>query len=70
MAERGTWVYYHGSIEGKHGYMRVVTSHQPYSPLHGEDVVRYVLQYGPKMRQYLENVRPESFTIVDDVFEK
>lgn len=60
----GTWVYYHGSLVTKHGYMRVVGTHEPYHKIHENDNVRYMLMYGPKFTQFVENARRESFTVV------
>lgn len=62
--DNGQWVYYHGSVTNRHGYMRVVNNHPPYSKISDDDTVRYVLQYSPAFRGYLENVRPNSFSII------
>lgn len=64
VVKEGTWVYYHGSITEKHGYMRVIGNHKPYAKIHPGDNVRYMLMYGPKFTQFVENVRRESFTVV------
>lgn len=63
--EMDTWVYYHGSITDRHGYMRVVNTHAAYNKISDDDTTRYVLKYSPKFRGYLENVRPNSFSMID-----
>lgn len=61
----GTRVLYHGSMEHYHGEMTVIAVHPELVPTNGEySAVRYALQYGPKMGDYIHNVRPESFTVI------
>ncbi len=63
----GTRVLYHGSLEEYHGEMTVEGTHNEWVNSGGEySATRYFLRYGPKMHQYLHNVRPESFTVIFD----
>lgn len=63
----GTRVRYHGSLSAYHGEMTVEGHHKELSPTFGEySPVRYVLRYGPKMNDAIHNVRPESFTVIND----
>jgi hypothetical protein len=62
----GTRVEYHGSLTAYHGEMTVEGFHQEHVDSNGEySTIRYYLRYGPKMSDYLHNVRPESFTVMD-----
>ncbi len=63
----GTKVTYHGSIEYYHGEMTIRGFHNETVETYGEySPVRYILQYGPGLTDYLRNVRPESFTVISD----
>lgn len=61
----GTRVVYHGSLSVNHGEMEVIDFHYPYQQINGDDVIRYKLKYGHGFNDYLTNVRPESFTVVN-----
>jgi len=62
----GVTVRYHGSLKHYHGMMMTVEgTHKERVDTGGEySPIRYILRYGPKLSQYLENVRPESFTVL------
>lgn len=61
----GTKVRYHGSIEEYHGEMIVEGHHPELTNTNGEySPIRYYLRYGTGFRDYLHNVRPESFTVL------
>lgn len=64
----GKRVLYHGSITQHHGEMTVEKAYSgdADNPLLREGDTRYLLVYGPKMYDYLVNVRRESFTVLDD----
>ncbi len=62
----GTVVEYHGSLVSYHGLMTVEGIHYPYEILGKDDIIRYILRYGPGNMDYLRNVRPVSFTEVVD----
>lgn len=74
----GTKVRYHGSLTSYHGPMVVSSNHAPYPvALNSEDTVRYVLAYqvvepmagepGLEVEwDYLTNVRPQSFTVIEE----
>lgn len=61
----GTKVEYHGSLKHYHGEMEVHDFHFPFETLGDTDVIRYRLKYGKGWQDYLQNVRPESFTVVE-----
>ena len=66
----GTRVQYHGSLTHYHGEMIVGDFHREMIDTNGEySPVRYILVYGPKMGDYLQNVRPESFTVIQEPLE-
>ncbi len=69
---KGTRVMYHGSVEHRHGPMRVVDIHFEMTDTYGEhSPVRYTLQYGPDAySDVLMNVRPVSFTVIGKWFDK
>lgn len=63
----GTKVRYHGSIEKYHGIMTVAGTHPERVPTNGEfSPIRYYLKFGEAYNDYLNNVRPESFTVVEE----
>lgn len=62
----GTKVRYHGSIAYHHGEMEVIDFGYPRNQINGDDVIRYQLKYGTKFSQYLTNVRPGSFTVIEE----
>ncbi len=65
--ERGTRVRYHGSLERYHGEMTVLYAHPELVDTNGEySPVRYSLRYGSSLHDTLHNVRPESFTVIED----
>lgn len=67
LVPEGTRVRYHGSMTEYHGEMTVIAAHPEMVPTHGEySPVRYALQYGPSLRDYIHNVRPESFTVIGE----
>ena len=62
----GTKVRYHGSLIEYHGEMTVITSHKEFTDSGGVySPIRYYLRYGPGFDDYLGNVRPESFTVLN-----
>lgn len=61
----GTKVEYHGSLTHYHGEMEVIDFHYPMEQINGDDVIRYRLKYGKGWQDYLTNVRPGSFTVVN-----
>lgn len=63
---KGTKVRYHGSLTSYHGEMVVMSTHLPYSAFDETDTVRYKLRYDVGMHDFLENVRPGSFTVLND----
>jgi hypothetical protein len=64
----GTVVRYHGSLRHYHGEMVVHDFHREMVDTAGQySPVRYILVYGSKPGDYLQNVRPESFTVVEGV---
>lgn len=64
--EDGTLVVYHGSLKEYHGRVMAVNgTHRPYIPLDDNDTQRYILVYGSDEMDYLSNVRPQSFTVME-----
>jgi len=63
---KGTLVRYHGSLYTYVGKtMTVEDIHPCYggtTDADGNVVMKYCLRYGPKFRQYIDNIRRESFT--------
>lgn len=60
----GTKVLYTGSISEFHGkVMSYVGPHRCYS---GSGEIKHVLFLGPKMNDGVQNIRRESFTIIEE----
>ena len=59
----GTVVRYHGSLSRHHGKTMIV---EDFRPGFEGDTRGYLLVYGPKMHDYVMDIRRESFTVLED----
>lgn len=70
IVEKGTKVRYHGSLSfGRPEEMVVIGHHPCFGGTRDDDgnpVIKYDLQYGRKMHDYVSNIRRESFTIITE----